>query len=77
MQIEEGMRRNLTLALAAPVGMLVLIFLEAAALWRYSPPWAQARWTAAECAIISISFCFTGVISIIRIRKQVQSRSSE
>jgi hypothetical protein len=57
--------------------MLLLIFLEAIALWRYSLPWAQARWSAGECAILAVSLGFTGIISIIRVRKQVLPRSSK
>jgi hypothetical protein len=74
---EQRLRRNITQALIAACFLMACVLIEGFALWHAGRYWEQARWTAGEAVIPAASFCLMGVVSIIRVRKQVLPRSSK
>ncbi len=75
MEDNKAMRRNLIMMTTALVFLLAMVLLEAAALWYAGRFWQQAKWTAAECTLLSLSYCLVGIVSVSRIRKQATNRS--
>ena len=73
---DKTLRRHLTNTISALAGLLLFTLIEATALWRAGRYWEQARWTAAECLIIASALCLLGIVSVLRIRKQILTRSS-
>jgi uncharacterized membrane protein SirB2 len=50
--------------------MLLQTAVSCIALWHVGKFWEQARWTAAETGICSVTFFITGLMLLSRIRKQ-------